>query len=114
MPPTKREIDNWMQRQAKVVQSDPTLLRLVTSAVVSTERLTGLRMGPILTTTPTFAQRSDGSDAGMVSAFEWGDDGPGFEDCSDELSRLSVSRDDVAGSHATAERDSEGAVTGRP
>jgi hypothetical protein len=42
MPPTKREIDNWMQRQAKVVQSDPTLLRLVTSAVVSTERLTGL------------------------------------------------------------------------
>ena len=40
MPPSKREIDAFLQRQtAKAV--DPSVLRLVASAVVSTERLTG-------------------------------------------------------------------------
>lgn len=40
MPPSKREIDAFLQRETtKAV--DPSVLRLVASAVVSTERLTG-------------------------------------------------------------------------
>ena len=40
MPPSKREIDAFLKRETtKAV--DPSVLRLVASAVVSTERLTG-------------------------------------------------------------------------
>lgn len=40
MPPSKREIDAFLARNA-TVRTDPAVMRLVTSAAVSTERLTG-------------------------------------------------------------------------
>ena len=111
MPPSKREIDAFLQRQtAKAV--DPSVMRLVTSAVVSTERLTGSlewdqflqRVQPLLNEAEAAAKEWLGRLAGSMTDQDIRIAQMNYHAC--------TSRDDASGDPRVADRDCEGAVTG--